>query len=225
MSFPWDGVIPDADIASFAGGHGTIERPLRVGERPALLIVDMTYNFVDSRYPTGWSPTGEPAVAANAQLLRHARMSGTPVIFSKMFEDPEHEATAGEGGRWKPSQSAAADPTLPPGDVIVPDLDPQRGELVLAKGFKPSAFFGTTLASWLIYEHVDTLIITGMSTSGCVRATALDAFQYNFHVVVPHEACADRSQISHQVTLFDLHMKYADVAPVRQVCDYLDGLG
>jgi maleamate amidohydrolase len=221
MSHPWTDVIPPADIESFAGGQSTVDRELEAGARPALVVVDMTYGFVDSRYPTGWSPGGEPAVAANARLLDEARRAGIPVVFTKMFADPAHAPTAGEVGRWKPSQRAPVPEGLPPGDVIVPAIQPRPGELVVHKGYKPSGFFGTQLASWLIHEHVDTVIITGMSTSGCVRATALDAFQHNFYVIIPHEACADRSQISHKVSLFDLHMKYADVVSVERAVRYL----
>jgi nicotinamidase-related amidase len=90
-------------------------------------------------------------------------------------------------------------------------LRPLPDEIVIYKQHKPSAFFGTTLASDLLYDGVDTVVLAGMTTSGCVRATAMDAFQFNFHVVVVDAACADRSQISHAVTLFDLHMKYVDV--------------
>ncbi len=225
MSRPWGDVIPAEDINSFAGGEATIEREMETGDRPALIIVDMTYGFVDSRYPTGWSPSGQPAVKANAALLYAARAAGVPVAFTKMFADPAHAPTPGEVGRWKPSQRAPVSEGLPPSDVIVPELEPWTGELVVHKGYKPSGFFGTQLISWLIHQHVDTVLVTGMSTSGCVRATALDAFQYNLHVVIPAEACADRSQISHKVSLFDLHMKYADVVTVERACRYLAAYG
>jgi maleamate amidohydrolase len=104
----------------------------------------------------------------------------------------------------------------------VPALAPAEGEIVINKGGKPSGFFGTALASYLIDAGADTVIVTGMTTSGCVRATVLDAFQYNFNVVVPFECAADRSQISHRVSLFDLHMKYADVVSLGETVDYLE---
>lgn len=120
------------------------------------------------------------------------------------------------GTPWKPAGE------LPPGDVIIEELTPREDEIVMYKHNKPSAFFGTPLASLLTYYKVDTTIVTGMVTSGCVRATVLDAFQYNFRVVIPHECCADGSQISHKVSLFDIHMKYADVVESRKVIDYLE---
>src|SRR5205807_5244844 len=100
-------------------------------------------------------------------------------------------------------------------------LQPLEGEVVINKHDRPSAFFGTPLASLLVYHRIDTLIVTGMSTSGCVRATVVDAFQFNFLVIIPHECCADRSQISHKVSLFDMHMRYADVADTADVIRYL----
>jgi len=218
---PWAGVIPDEDVAAFSGGDTNLDRPLEGGARPALIIVDMTRAFVDSQYPTGWSATGVPAVMANATLLEAARAATIPVFFTKSWEDPSHAVAPSEWGRWKASQTAEPDPALGPGDVIVEQLTPLANEVVIHKQLKPSAFFGSQLASLLLYEHVDTAIVTGMMTSGCVRATAVDAFQLNLHVVIPHEACADRSQISHKVNLFDLHMKYADVVSVAETVEYL----
>jgi len=146
-----------------------------------------------------------------------------PVILTKSFEDPAHSPSPAEKGRWKASQVTGNDPSLPHGDVIVDELTPRAGETVVCKQLKPSAFSGTQLSSLLFFLQVDTLIVTGMTTSGCVRATVVDAFQLNLRVIVPHEACADRSQISHKVSLFDMHMKYADVVSLDAVIDYLAG--
>lgn len=207
----WLDLIPPEDVESFAGGYDAIDRPLEVTGRPALLVVDMTRAFVDDSYPTGWGKTGWPAVQVTAKLLAAARENSVPVYFTKAFGDPVQLPIRGQNGRWKPSQDTSPVAGLPPGDVIVDQLRPLPDEIVIYKQRKPSAFFGTTLAADLIFEDVDTVILTGMTTSGCVRATALDAFQFNFHVFVVDAACADRSQISHAVALFDLHMKYADV--------------
>jgi nicotinamidase-related amidase len=207
----WLQAIPCEDVESFAGGYDTIDRPITHGERPALVIVDMTRAFVDSAYPTGWGETGWPAARGCARLLAGAREAGAPVYFTKAFPDPAHVPIRGQNGRWKPSQDTSAVPGLPPGDEIVDELRPLPDEIVIHKQRKPSAFFGTPLAADLLADGVDTVVLAGMTTSGCVRATAIDAFQLNFHVLVVDEGCADRSQISHSVTLFDLHMKYADV--------------
>lgn len=222
MTYPWEGAIPEEDMARYrASGYGSHARAIDAGSRPCLIVVDMTRAFVDSAYPTGNSETGWPAVEANERLLDVARGLGVPVYFTKMYEDPEHVATAAQKGRWKTSGRRAEDPSLPPGDVIVDQLTPRPGEHVICKHHKPSGFFGTELASLLLYEGVDTAVVTGMTTSGCVRATAVDAFQHNLHVVIPFECVADRSQISHKVNLLDLHMKYADVASLDDVVDYL----
>jgi nicotinamidase-related amidase len=215
---PWEGVIPAEDAASFAAGYQDAERELDAGERPALLIVDMTREMAYPEYSIGWP--GEGAIEANAALLAEARAIGIPIYFTKDFEDPDHRPTAAERGRWK-YRRAERDPDLPSGDVIVDELAPLEGETLIHKGARPSPFFGTNLASLLTYEGVDTVVITGMVTSGCVRAAVLDAFQHNYRVVVPHEACADRSQLSHAVSMFDMHMKYCDVVSLEEALDYL----
>jgi nicotinamidase-related amidase len=197
---------------------------MTTGGRPAVIVVDMTLEFVDDLYPTGYGETGWPAAKANAELLQAARERGLPVFFTQAYPDAQHEPRPAERGRWNMTGVAPLPADLPPGDVIVDGLRPEPGEIVVYKGRKPSAFFGTPLMSHLVYGQVDTVIVTGMTTSGCVRATAVDAFQYNLHVVVPHECVADRSQISHQVNLFDLHMKYADVVSLSETLEYLDSL-
>lgn len=224
MKKPWDDIIPAQDIESFAAGFHPVERALQAGERPALVIVDMTREFVDGAYPTGWSATGYPALKANRTLLEEARRGGIPVFFTKVAAVPGTAWRPAERGRWNMREPARDRSGAPPGDVIMDEIAPLEHEIVLHKGWKPSGFCGTPLASYLIYHGVDTVIVTGMTTSGCVRATVLDAFQNNFSVVIPHECCADRSQISHAVNLFDMHMKYADVVSLGEVLGYLEGL-
>jgi maleamate amidohydrolase len=218
---PWTGVIPTDDVGSFGRGFDAEDRPMTAGVKPAIVVVDMTLAFVDSAYRTGHSETGWPAVAANATLVQAAREQGVPVFFTKGYADPEHVARPAERGRWKTQGAPAGPSDLPPGDVIVDELKPEPDEIVINTGGKPSGFFGTPLASYLIYAGVDTVIVTGMTTSGCVRATVLDAFQNNFNIVIPHECSADRSQISHAVNLFDMHMKYADVVSLEETLGYL----
>ena len=222
MTYPWEGAIPADDLERFrAGGYGDQVRPIEAGERPCVIVVDMTREFVDGRYPTGNSERGRPAVEANARLLDVARELGLPIYYTKLYEDPEHVPSPAQRGRWKTKGRKAKDPSLPPGDVIVAELAPHPEDHVIYKHHKPSGFFGTELAALMNYENIDTAVITGMTTSGCVRATVVDAFQYNFDVVIPFECVADRSQISHKVNLLDLHMKYADVASLDDVIAYL----
>jgi isochorismate hydrolase len=105
----------------------------------------------------------------------------------------------------------------------VAPLAPRPEDFLIGKR-KPSAFFGTPFMSHLNFLDVDTLIVTGCTTSGCVRATSVDAFSYNFKVVIPEETTFDRFQSSHAMNLFDLNCKYADVIPTDEVAQYLDGL-
>jgi nicotinamidase-related amidase len=222
---PWDGVIPQSDIDSFNDEPSNMDRAHRGGPRPALLVVDVTYMFVDSRFPTGHSATGWPAVAQIVRVLAAARAAGIPVYFTKSWADDNYRPAPAEQGKWRSRKTwSATGDDLPPGDAIVAELAPQPGEIIIAKGKRPSAFFSTPLIAHMVADDVDTVIVTGLTTSGCVRATVLDAFQYNLEVLVPHECTADRSQLSHQVTLFDLHMKYADVITTDTTIEYLDGM-
>lgn len=221
-SKPWAGAIPPEDLASFGRNFDSEDRPMSAGSRPAVIVVDMTRAFVDSTYPTGWSPTGYPAVDANVTLLAAAREARLPVFFTMGYPGPEADVQPAERGKWKVNGSPESLPEgTPPGGVIVEKLGPLAGEIVIDKGARPSGFFGTPLTSYLVHAGCDTVIVTGMTTSGCVRATVLDAFQYNFDVVVPFECVADRSQISHKVSLFDMHMKYADVVSVDETVEYI----
>ena len=208
----WDDIIPESDKNMFAkagmGGN------LQWGERPAVVVVDMTYAFADSRYPTGNSEMGEPTARAIRRLLDAARPKDVPVFFTTV----RPPRVPSEAGHWKVDWTTP--PGLPDPAAIVEVIAPRDGEVVIPK-LRPSAFFGTSLVDMLIYHQVDTVIVTGMTTSGCVRATAVDAFSYNYRVIVPQECSGDRAVVSHKVSLFDMHMKYADVVPLSQVEDYL----
>jgi nicotinamidase-related amidase len=219
---PWSDLIPKEDVSSFRRGFDPEIRPVSAGTRPAIIVVDMTREFVDDAYPSGWGETGWPAVAANARLLEGARAAGLPIFFTKGYEDPSLKGNPAEHGRWKTNGPR---PELPPGtpygDVIVDELTPLEDEIVVHKAGRPSGFNGTRLTSLMIHAGADTAIVTGMTTSGCVRATVLDAFMNNFSVIVPFECAADRSQISHKVNLFDMHMKYADVISLEETLGYI----
>lgn len=217
---PWHGMIPQADRDSFRDARRLEDRGLAAGNHPSLIIVDMVRGCVDDAYPIGWSRTGLPAVRANERLLSVARDLKIPIFFTKDWPQVEPSLTAAERGLWK-GGGGVPDKRLPSGDVIVESLTPREGEIVITKGSKPSGFFGTPLASYLTYFGVDTTIITGMLTSVCVRSTAVDAFQHNYRVVIPYECVADHSQISHRVSLFDLHMKHADVTSLEETLGYL----
>jgi maleamate amidohydrolase len=210
-------LIPPEERARYLKGNMGARAGL--GPRPAVLVVDMTRAFVEDRFPLGCAKTGEPCAQAIRCLLDVARPLGVPVIYTCYGPF----ATAAEWGRWL-DKGTAAEPDSPmrspEAHEIVDLLEPGPGDVVVTKA-KPSAFFGTQLASLLTWHRVDTTIVTGMTTSGCVRATVVDAFSHNYRVVVPLECAADRSDVSHQINLFDMDMKYADVVPLAEVLDQL----
>jgi maleamate amidohydrolase len=209
----WDDVIPLEEQRVYErGGWGGIAG---FGRRPALLVVDMYTAFVHPDYPFA-SPDAPRTVAAIRTLLEEARRAGMPVIFSRAAR----ARNAAERGRWKVTGRALPVMARPEAYEIVPELQPHPEETVLVKT-APSAFFGTDLVNLLVFHGVDTVILTGTVTSGCVRATAVDAFSYNFRVVIPEECVCDRGATSHAVALFDIHMKYGDVRPLAEVLAYV----
>jgi maleamate amidohydrolase len=209
----WDDVIPKEEQDLYArGGWGGIAG---FGRRPALLVVDMYTAFVDPAYPFS-SPTAPETARAIARVLSASRAAECPVFFSK---GARHTIPA-EQGRWKVTATKLPTMARPNAYEITPELRPLENESVIVKS-APSAFFGTNLLSYLIYHNVDTVIVTGTVTSGCVRDTVLDAFSNNFTVIVPIECVCDRGLTSHKVSLFDIHMKYGDVVPVADVLAYL----
>ncbi len=212
----WDDVIPAEDLKMFA--KSKMGGKAGYGKRPAVVVVDMTYGFVDDAFPLGCSKMGWPAAHANKQLLSKAREMGVPVFFTRGY----HPKTTTERGRWKSVTSLETKDPDPKFHEIVGEIKPLPDEVVISKIF-PSGFFNTDLISMLVFHQVDTVIVTGMTTSGCVRATVVDAFSYNFIVVIPEECVGDRGIVSHKVSLFDMHMKYADVVPLSEVIRYLDG--
>lgn len=208
--------IPEADIAALRKmWGGQIRQGAGLGQRPAVLVVDMTEAFVRDEWPTGWAATGEPCAGANARLLTAARAAGLPVVYTRS----EPLLAAAEVGGWlRGSDGPSMFPFDGPAQVhaIVDECKPEPGDLVIAKP-KPSAFFGTQLAAMLIQLRIDSLIVTGMTTSGCVRASVNDAFMLNYRVTVPVECVADRAQLSHRVELFDMGAKYADVVALDEL--------
>lgn len=184
---------------------GTFNGALAFGSHPALLVVDfvMAYLVPESPLYAGV----ESALASNVRLVAAARDSHVPVIFTNVVYEPG----GANGGLFYKKIPAlkAFDAGSPLGD-FPKELQPADGERVISKQYA-SAFFGTGLDKILHEMGVDTLLITGLSTSGCVRATALDALQYGFAPFVVREACGDRHPAPHEANLFDLQAKYAEV--------------
>jgi maleamate amidohydrolase len=186
------------------------------GERPAVLVVDLVRGYTEHGGPFALPDPG-PAVAATAELVAAARAAGHPVVWTVV----RYAAGLADGGlfvRKVPALAAfAADA---PGDWGALALSPQPEEPVLVKQYA-SAFFGTTLATTLHTAGVDTVVVTGVSTSGCVRASAMDALNSGFRPQVVRQACADRSPALHEANLADLDAKYADVVDLAEALAHL----
>ena len=213
-------LIPDEDRKTIEEKYRKIKVPAPdLGKKPAVLVVDMTNGFVDDKFPTGFSKTGLPCAGNIRTLLQESRKKGVPVIYTKDMEETG-ELYSLYRGAWNFKSHPIADGLKEEYNTIISMLAPEGKDLVIQKS-KPSAFFGTSLVALLNYMKIDTLILTGMVTSGCVRATALDAFSYNYKVIIPVECVADRSRISHEVTLFDLDAKYASVLSLNEVVDLI----
>jgi nicotinamidase-related amidase len=190
------------------------------GERPALLVIDMLKAFTDSEQLLGANLDKE--IEATKPLLEVAHERNIPVIFSTvMYEDKDFK----DAGIWALKQKGVV--TLKagtPGVEVDERLDARKTDTILVKKYA-SCFFGTDLVPRLLAHQVDTLIITGCTTSGCVRATAVDACQTGFRPMVVREAVGDRSAAAHEQSLFDLQAKYADVVSLDETLQYMRRIG
>ena len=188
------------------------------GQRPALLVIDLQTGFTDLRSPLAGELDAQ--VAATNVLLEPARAAGIPVIFSTVAYDAELQ----EAGIW--IRKIPANRWLVEGSEWVQvdaRLSQRPGEMTLVKKYA-SCFFGTDLAARLVSRGIDTLIIAGCTTSGCVRATAVDACSYGFRTIVVEDAVGDRAALPHAASLFDIDAKYGDVVAMADAVGYLTGL-
>ena len=219
---PWTKLIPEDEQRAYrAAGFG---RPSKWGTRPALLIIDVQYRTVGTErkpfwesikeFPTSAGEVGWKAVDHIVPLLKVFRERKWPVLYPHVAPKVAHE-----GGVL--AEKVPEIMNIPiKGYEFVKEIAPEKGDVLVPKKH-PSAFFATALASNLIDLHADTLIVTGCTTSGCVRGSVVDAFSYNFRTIVPEECVYDRSQVSHAVNLFDINEKYAEVLPVAEVIERL----
>ena len=183
------------------------------GRRPALLLIDMMRAYFTPGSPFDLGSAA--AVDGCARLLAAARAAGVPVLHTRVRYTTDL-ADAGLFVRKVPGLAVLADGAGELGE-LVPELTPVAGEVVVVKQYA-SAFFGTSLAATLTVAGVDTLVLAGVSTSGCVRASATDALQHGFRPLVVAEACGDRSTGIHEANLADLAAKYADVLGLEAAC-------
>jgi maleamate amidohydrolase len=194
---------------------------LEPGRKPALLIIDFCEAYLEKSSPlyAGVEATRDAAV----KLLGAARESQIPIIHTRV----EYEPGGRNGGvffRKVPALRCFERGSFPELAAFTSGLEPIEGESVVSKQYA-SAFFGTSLASQLTAMQIDTLLIAGVSTSGCVRASAVDACQYGFIPLVVREAVGDRAAEPHEANLFDLQAKYAEVISLRAAVSYLANIG
>jgi maleamate amidohydrolase len=232
MARVWDKFLTAQDRAAFdASGYGV---KVGFGERPALLIVDMSYAFTgDKPEPLlksieRWhNSCGEaawqtiPVIKALAARFRAKRL---PVIYTTgSFRDDNWDAG---GALWKNTRTADAAAkdrgNLNPNEIVA-EIAPQPEDIIVLKQ-KPSGFLGTSLMNYLVLLHCDSVIVAGTTTSGCVRATVVDAYSYNLRVAVAEDACSDRFEFSHAASLCDMHAKYADVLSSAAIIEHVSTL-
>ena len=218
----------DREVMALSGYGAT----MGLGDRPALLIVDATYGFCGDRpepvlesvkrWPNSCGEEAWQALSQIERLLLLFRKKQLPIFYTRgSYRDDKWDMGS---WLWKHAHSRPAEtpPTLSSRhhDEIVESIAPQSNEVVIGKQ-KPSAFFSTPLQSYLTLTNTDTLIVTGGSTSGCVRATVVDGFSANYRIAVAADACFDRLQSSHAMSLLDMHAKYADVLATDELLERL----
>ena len=205
-----------AAVDAYYKERGIFQGRFGFGARPALVVIDMAYGWTDPAY-AGGSARLDTAVAALQRLLPAAREKGVPVIYttSTYSEIPQFKSAADFSPNFRQWDRRACD--------IDERLRPLPGEYVLAKEHA-SAFAGTPLIGHLVAGRVDTLLITGCSTSACVRATATDAKSLGLRPVIVREAVQDRAEAAHEWTLFDIQARFADVVSLEEALAYLGSL-
>ncbi|HET8570008.1 MAG TPA: isochorismatase family protein [Candidatus Limnocylindria bacterium] len=222
MKRPWDDLYTAEELeARRLGGYGQLGG---IGERPAVVVVDVVRGFTGDRgddhvtalrkYRSACGPGSWDAVEALARLVDAGRSRRFPVVFTRA--QPLPVELRGAQRRKNARAGREAEESGGRGSEWIPELTPRPGDVVIEKT-KPSIFFGTPLLSHLQSLGVDHLIVGGTTTSGCVRASVYDAFSYNFGVTVVEDACFDRFPTSHKANLFDMDSKFADVRPLADV--------
>ena len=210
----WRGYVPDAELETYRKG-GFAQR-IGFGERVALLNIDTTHMFVDTSY----SQCGRDMTTVTSAIVRLTRLFrelDLPIYYSRR-DDRSHPTYR---GAWNYKLARAGDFQYsrdPRADQWPEEYAPRPVDRVVLKN-KPSCFFQTPLEAFLRYDQIDTLVICGISTSGCVRSGATDAFSHNFRPILVDEACGDRSPQAHKASMFDMDMKFCDVESLEYVID------
>ena len=227
----WDKFLTDQDKAVFkAAGYGARGA---WGKRPAVLVIDVSYGFTGEKdepildsiktWPNSCGQFAWQAVPHLQRLLDASRAKGLPVIYTTgQFRNDQWDvgSWAWKNGRTDDWEGHGQNRD---GNDIIDEIAPQAQDIVIRK-LKPSAFSSTPLNAFLTQLGADSLIVTGTTTSGCVRASVIDAFSENYRVTLAEEGCFDRSEASHAINLCDMDAKYADVVSTDEVIDHIKEL-
>lgn len=233
MSEPiWNQFLTERDKAVFsAAGYGA---RAGFGKRPALLVIDVSYAFAGDkpgepilesikRWRNSCGAESWISIGHIKKLIDKAHDKQLPVIYTTGVRRPDMWDSGGWTRKNTRSMEAPKTASNRHGYDIVDEIAPSPKDLVIYKQ-KPSGFFGTPMTGYLTQLGCDSVVVTGTTTSGCVRATVVDAFSYNYRVAMVEEGCFDRSQASHAMTLCDLGAKYADIVKTEEVLSYFDTL-
>lgn len=188
------------------------------GKRPAVLVVDFINGFTNTACDLGSDLDEE--IENTKMVLGEARKTDVPVYFTTVIYESHYQ----DGGHFITKVPALKCLVQDSEWVQIDErLERKESEPIIQKKFA-SSFFGTSLSSMLAYHQIDTLIIVGCTTSGCIRATVIDALQYGYRAIIPQECVGDRSQEAHRANLYDIQTKYGEVMPVQEVCGFLKKL-
>jgi maleamate amidohydrolase len=209
-----------AQVTASKNYQGVWDGKLGFGRKTALIVIDLLQGYTLPGAPL-FAPGVVACVKEMPELLKAARASKMPIIHTRVLYDPE---TFADGGVW--IKKAPVLKALVPGNKYAEfckGVEPAKGELLITKNYA-SCFFGTSLAATLTAMGVDTLLITGCTTSGCIRASAVDAVQHGFRPIVIRECVGDRHDGPHEANLFDINAKYGDVISKAEALKYIKGL-
>lgn len=213
-------ILNDKDRQAFI--KGSYGKRMGYGSKPALLVIDMVYRFVDPKYDKASGDMGWEAIKIIRQLIEIIREKSCPIIYTIPMPYTLRYIGYKFGiSRKRPMVNEQIDDNR---NEIVSEIGPEKKQDLVIYKSKASAFFETGLVSVLNYYGIDTLIVTGATTSGCIRATVVDGASYGYYVIIPEETVFDRAELSHKVNLLDMDMKYADVEPFDRVRKYLKKL-
>jgi maleamate amidohydrolase len=225
----WISAIPKKDLNIYTkSGYG---RRLKLGKKPALVVIDVTYAFTGDRsepilksikrFPNSCGQNAWRSIPKIKQILELCREKQVPIFYTANGSKKSSDA-----GRWRNKNQNTAESDfikLSSPESIVSEIAPTSEDTVIPR-LKPSTFFRTNFHKMMQSKNIDTLLVSGGTTSGCVRATVVDAFSYNLSVGVIEECVFDRGEVSHNVNLFDMDSKYANVITLSEAKSYLNSL-